>query len=121
MVLGRFEWAPWARNQALGAHFMILTGGVISLWYPNKILAVLNIALPIILMALEYPLVPSLKNLGFVFNSVYLRTFLHFLALAPTVFQAPTFTGGMCLFCCALTYLRAGINGESLQSKARKK
>jgi len=28
------------------------------------------------------------------------------------MFQAPTQTGGFCLICCALTYLRAAINGE---------
>ncbi|KAI8809516.1 hypothetical protein BJ742DRAFT_738097 [Cladochytrium replicatum] len=110
--MGKYQWSAWARNQGLGAGFFIFTGGVISFFYPNMIWAIVNTVTGLIIMGLEYPVTPFSK-LGFLSENYYFRAFLYLAFIAPTIFQAPTTTGGMCLATTALTYLRAGVNGES--------
>jgi uncharacterized metal-binding protein len=115
----RFLWAPWARNQALGAHSLILLGGIISLFYPNRAFALANIILPIFLMLLELEF-PPLKLLGFMYHNLFLRSIYHTIALVPAFMQAPTYTGGLCLICCVLTYLRAAVNKETPYKEVKK-
>ncbi|KAJ3328325.1 hypothetical protein HDU76_010147, partial [Blyttiomyces sp. JEL0837] len=98
----------------------VFTGGIISLYYPSLMFAIINIATGLFIMALEYP-VPPLNMLGPISTNFYIRSFLYFAMVGPTIFQAATQTGGMCLFCAALTYLRAAINGETWSDPKKKK
>ncbi|KAI8815770.1 uncharacterized protein EV422DRAFT_548332 [Fimicolochytrium jonesii] len=116
MTIGNFDWYPWARYQGIGAAFFILTGGVISLFYPSKILAAVNIVIGLLIIAWDYPLHPF-TLLGPLSTNMYIRFAGHLLAIAPTVFQAPTTTGGLCMLFAALCCLRAAINGEDLTPK----
>ncbi|KAJ3300384.1 hypothetical protein HK104_001347 [Borealophlyctis nickersoniae] len=107
----RFDWQPWARLQALGAAFFILTGGVIGIFYPDKIFGIINTGVGAAILLMEYPVTP-LDRLGFVSRNLWIRVFLYLAAAAGTTFQAPATTGGFCMVCAALTYARAAINGE---------
>ncbi|KAI9204918.1 uncharacterized protein BJ171DRAFT_459074 [Polychytrium aggregatum] len=111
--MSSFEWRHWARLQSYSSGFMILTGGIISLWYPNLIVAIVNICLGLIIMAWEHP-IPPFNKLGFVSSNYYLRAVFYAGVVAASMFQAPTMTGGFCLVCAVFTYLRAAINGEKV-------
>ncbi|KAJ3227467.1 hypothetical protein HK099_001923 [Clydaea vesicula] len=112
----RFLWGGWASNQSCSSNFFILTGGLISLWYPNTLMpslpvnisAIINIIIPIIFLLLEYQKI----KLGVLSTNYYIRSFLLSLGIAPALLNAPTMTGAMCQFFAVLTYLRAAINGE---------
>ncbi|KAJ3115021.1 hypothetical protein HDU96_001326 [Phlyctochytrium bullatum] len=116
----KFTWQPWARQQSTAAGFFVLTGGLISLYYPSIMFAAINIAAGILILCLERPVTPFDK-LGFVSTNFYLRAFLYFAITAATMFQAATMTAGLCLFCGAVTYLRAAINGETWSDPKKKK
>ncbi|KAI8906306.1 hypothetical protein EDD86DRAFT_228520 [Gorgonomyces haynaldii] len=104
----KFTWAEWGRLQVVWSALFILTGGIISLWYPNRLLAVAMCGAGALMLALEYP-VPFLKNVPKLY---YLRALLYLGIAGASMLQAPTHTGGLCLLFGALTYLRAGVNGE---------
>ncbi|KAJ3077734.1 hypothetical protein HK102_005005 [Quaeritorhiza haematococci] len=70
-------------------------------------------------MFLEYPIFPFNK-LGPISTNFYLRGIMYLLFVIPTMIQAPTMTGGMCLLCAAATYLRAAVNGEEYKPPAKK-
>ncbi|RKO85547.1 hypothetical protein BDK51DRAFT_11724, partial [Blyttiomyces helicus] len=106
-----FDWEPWANQQAYCAGFFILTGGIIGCFYPNQIFGFVNIGLGLLIMGFEKP-IPPFTLLGPLSSNFYFRSFFYFVAIAATMFQACTMTGGLCLFCAAVTYLRAAINGE---------
>ena len=57
-------------------------------------------------------LIPTDK-LGFLSKNYYLRSFLCFATIVPSMLQAPTTTGGLCMFFAGLTYLKAAWNGEN--------
>ncbi|KAI9013165.1 hypothetical protein BC832DRAFT_548925 [Gaertneriomyces semiglobifer] len=111
--MGRFNWYPWARFQGLGSGFFQLTGGIIALWYPNKmILAIANIAAGLLLLFWDYPFAPF-GSLGFLSSNLYLRALVHAGAIVPAILVAPTSTAAMCLVFSVIMLLRAAINGES--------
>ncbi|TPX37284.1 hypothetical protein SeMB42_g06961 [Synchytrium endobioticum] len=112
--MGKFQWATWARLQALSAAFFVFTGGIVSVFYPNMYLALANIAIPVAIMLHERP-VSSTVNI----SNYYVRAVVYLLCCAPTMVQAPTITGGLCLLCAAATYLRAAINGESYHAPGK--
>ncbi|KAJ3043749.1 hypothetical protein HDV00_004155 [Rhizophlyctis rosea] len=109
----KFQWQPWARIQALGAGLFILTAGVIGLFFafPIRYWGLGNIGLGLLILAFEYP-IPPLNKLGPLSKSLWFRTVFHLAACAETTFFAPATTGGLCLLCAALTYLKAAFNGE---------
>ncbi|KAJ3107043.1 hypothetical protein HDU97_005012 [Phlyctochytrium planicorne] len=116
----KFTWQPWARQQCAAAGFFVFTGGLISLYYPSLMFAIINIATGLLIMAIERPFTPFDK-LGFFSTNFYFRAFLYFGITAATMFQAATMTSGLCLFCGAVTYLRAAINGETWSDPKKKK
>ncbi|KAJ3153204.1 hypothetical protein HDU89_000833 [Geranomyces variabilis] len=111
MALGKFDWYPWARYQGISAGFFILTGGVIAIFYPDIKFAISNIAVGLLLMAWDWPIVPF-NMLGPVSSNLWIRAVVHAAAVFPTILVAPTITGGLCLVFATLTFLRAAINGE---------
>ncbi|KAI8920060.1 hypothetical protein PhCBS80983_g05462 [Powellomyces hirtus] len=119
MSLGKFDWYPWARYQGIGSGFFILTGGVIAMFYPNVGFAVINVIVGLLLMAWNWPIVPF-TMLGPVSSNMWIRAVGHAAAIFPTILQAPTITGGLCLIFATLTFLRAAVNGEKWEPPKKK-
>ncbi|KAI8854498.1 hypothetical protein BC829DRAFT_193196 [Chytridium lagenaria] len=115
----KFTWQPWARQQAAASGFFVLTGGLISLYYPNIMFAIINIVAGILIMCLERPVMPF-DRLGFFSTNFYFRAFLYFAITAGTMFQAATMTAGLCLFCAAVTYLRLPLTENVVRSQEEK-
>ncbi|KAJ3105263.1 hypothetical protein HDU97_008286 [Phlyctochytrium planicorne] len=104
----KFEWASWARMQSYSG--VILTGGLIALYYPTLWIAYSNIIGGILIMLIEH-----FNNVNlFVLDNYWVRGFLYLAFCGTTQFEAATVTSGLCMICAALTYLRAAINGESM-------
>jgi hypothetical protein len=100
----KFKWSPWARIQSIGASIFILMGGIISLFYPKLYIALGTIATSIATIGVDYFEVSV---------NYYIRGVVLLGCSALAMLQAPTHTGGLCLFCAACTYIKAGLNGES--------
>ncbi|KAJ3308354.1 hypothetical protein HDV04_003916 [Boothiomyces sp. JEL0838] len=114
----KFNWQPWARIQGIGAASFIFMAAVIQIFYPDLYIALINFAISILIVALEYP---PLGNVPFLGTNYFFRFLLYTAMSVFGMISAPSTTGAMCLFCSALTYLRAGINGESGGQKPSKK
>ncbi|KAI8928836.1 hypothetical protein BC831DRAFT_446753 [Entophlyctis helioformis] len=106
-----FYYAGWANLQAKYSAYFYIAGALISLWYPNKLLAIANLVIGAFILALEWPL-PQLKAMPFLGDNYYFRTLLYLGFVVPGMVQAATHTSALCLACAALTYLRAAVNGE---------
>jgi hypothetical protein len=100
----KFKWQPWARIQSIGAATFILMGGLISLFYPNLMIAIGNIVTSIGTIVVDYYNMPV---------NYYIRGILLLVFSGLAMLQAPTHTGGLCMFCAACTYIKAGLNGEA--------
>ncbi|KAI9329175.1 hypothetical protein BDR26DRAFT_872818, partial [Obelidium mucronatum] len=127
----KYTWAGWANQQSYVAgfcEFFILCGGIITtIWYPKlpgNVMAlpvgIATIVLGALIMGIEYPM-PYIHNLGIAYTSYYFRIGLYALILGVSMLQCPSQTGGLCLLCAIITYLRAALSGETCAVPKAKK
>lgn len=99
---------------------VLLSGGIIGLFYPEIIISVANVILGIVVMCLNYPW-KFMAILGPIFSNYWMRGILHLLIAVPAVISAPTTSAGLCLIACGLTYLVAAYGGESYKPPRSKR
>ncbi|KAJ3023819.1 UNVERIFIED_CONTAM: hypothetical protein HDU68_008444 [Siphonaria sp. JEL0065] len=124
----KYTWAGWANQQSYVAGFFILCGGIITVIFypklPGNFLAlpvgIATIVLGALIMAIEHP-IPYIHNLGIAYTNYYPRIALYALVLVVSMLQCPSQTGGLCLLCAIITYLRAALCGETCAFPKAKK
>ncbi|ORZ32640.1 hypothetical protein BCR44DRAFT_1439960 [Catenaria anguillulae PL171] len=84
----------------------------ICYFYPRWYLGPYGLALGLIVMALEWPLVNP-ASLGAFYSNYSIRGLLYVVLSAACYLQAALFNGGNFLTFCGLTYLVASFRGES--------
>lgn len=108
----KFAWAPWAHLQALYAALFILFGGIVGFFYPTnqRLFAIIACGVSLVILGIEFfeaVRIPILTTNYFVWGLLLCG------ACGASMFFAPCNTGGLCMGCAGLTYLRAGIAGEN--------
>ncbi|KAJ3136725.1 hypothetical protein HK100_001479 [Physocladia obscura] len=80
-----------------------------------------NSVLNLLIVAIEQPITALVSRMGIFYTNLYIRAGVYALITALSLAQVATQTGGMCLFCAVLTFVRAGIAGETATVPGAKK
>ena len=64
---------------------------------------------------------PVTEKVGLLFKNYYLRGGLYILFVIPTLIQAPTMVGGICLLSAACVYIRAAYGGEYWEAPKKRR
>ncbi|KAJ3140925.1 hypothetical protein HK100_008107 [Physocladia obscura] len=109
---------------------VIIPSAVVSAVFYSKLpghettalpLAAVTIVLNLLILAIEQPIIALVSRMGIFYTNLYIRAGVYALITALSLAQVATQTGGMCLFCAVLTFVRAGIAGETATVPGAKK